>query len=127
MYRWTDESGRVHYGDRPPQGEGTPVELDAAHEPTSESSGAEAHPIPRERLLRAFEKERRERRERARRRALEQEARAQRCATARDNLHEIQSARYLYEGEGEQRLVLSEEERRDVTEQWREAVRRWCD
>ena len=30
IYKWVDEDGRVHYGDRPPEGEGKAIELDSS-------------------------------------------------------------------------------------------------
>ncbi|NIR30986.1 MAG: DUF4124 domain-containing protein [Gammaproteobacteria bacterium] len=132
VYRWIDDTGRVHYGDRPPTEEAAPVDVEAASQPEPDSPATETRRTRRERLLRAFEKERRERRARERRREREREVRAHRCAVARSNLREVQSARYLYEEEEEEeerdrRVVLSDGERREVTRRWREAVRNWCD
>lgn len=126
VYRWTDDSGRVHYGDRPPAGGGAQLTM-----PGSAPAPAPVAPSRREsqrRLLDALETEREERRQEA---AAEQERRRQgeqRCALARDHLRSLQEAGRLYQVERDgQRRYLSDDERALAIEQARREVRTSCD
>lgn len=125
VYKWTDESGRVHYGDKPPDDSAVPVEIRKS--PPSEHD-MEKRRQKRRRLLEVFDEERRrekKEREAARR---EEEKRSKRCAEARKQLEKIINAGFLFEKTDDPRnpRVLTEEERSAETERLRKQVEKWC-
>lgn len=125
VYKWTDESGRVHYGDKPPD-EGA-VQVEIREDPPPEHDMEERRQ-KRRRLLEIFNEDRRrekEERETARR---EEEKRSKRCAEARKRLEKIINASFLYEKTDDPRnpRVLTEEERSAETERLRRQVEKWC-
>lgn len=126
VYKWTDANGNVHFGDRPPQRGAEAVPM-----PDAASTAAPASPQERlerqRRLLRAFDEERRQRRD-ARAHAQQDATRRQRlCAEARDDLHNREVASGLYRlGPDGQRVFLSDEERVQATAEARAAVAQWC-
>lgn len=128
VYRWTDEEGVVHYGDRPPaQGGGEAVDLRPS-ELGPDHPEVRARRERRERLLRAFAKERRERQEKAEAERREREQRERNCRTARENLRKVRQARYVYREaeDSAERTVLSDAERAEVRAKWEAQTERWC-
>lgn len=126
VYKWTDAEGRVHFGDRPPQGGAETV-------PMPEKMGDDPVATPEERLekqrrlLNAFEEERRQKRD-AQAQARQEKAERQRnCAEARDNLLSQETASAVYRlGPDGQRVYLDEGEREQALARARAAVEQWC-
>lgn len=121
LYRWTDENGRVHFGDRPPEEEDHAAEQIEVQQPKPIGQGTDLQQI-NERLqeLRDQESERTERQEaRAESRA---QAREEACEEARDR-HVRLGRRFLYRREdGDTYSVSTEEAARD-----REELKQWID
>jgi len=132
VYKWTDEQGRVHYGDCPP--------------PRCNSTEVDLGTRPRqERLDQAreqFESQREERQRREQnRRHLEETERLQRqeqqrdaaqrrnyCQLARSDLRRLEMQRAVYyTDEQGNRVYLDDEERTRYMQQTREDIRRYCD
>ncbi len=126
VYRWVDEKGRVHYGDRPAGDRAERVELHTR--PAGEDPGMEQRRKKQQKLLEVLEEERREKEaERARARA-EQEAREQDCKKARERLSRYQNANFIYtRNEDGSRVILEGEEYERVLREAREAVQRFCE
>jgi hypothetical protein len=126
VYKWTDAEGRVHFGDRPPQGEAETVPM-----PGRTGDAPVATPEERlekqRRLLNAFEEERRQKRD-AQAQARQEKAERQRnCAEARDNLHSQETASAVYRlGPDGERVYLDEGEREQALARARAAVAQWC-
>lgn len=126
VYKWTDAEGRVHFGDRPPQGGAETVQM-------SEKADNDPAATPEERLekqrrlLHAFEEERRQKRD-AREQARRDKAERQRnCAEARDNLHSQETASAVYRlGPDGERVYLDDAEREQALARARAAVEQWC-
>jgi hypothetical protein len=74
VYRWTDEAGRVHFGERPPPGGAERIELQQQAAPPPGDTGMAERRARQQRMLEAFEYER----ERKRQRALETQQSQQR-------------------------------------------------
>ena len=64
VYKWADEQGRIHYGDRPGHSNASSVGTRAPPAPTLDTEAAERR-VQQRRLLEAFVEERREQKERA--------------------------------------------------------------
>ncbi|SFR86657.1 protein of unknown function [Marinobacter daqiaonensis] len=108
VYRWTDENGVVHYGDREPSGRS--AEKVSVKSGTSRSSEERASPQAQ---VEAMEKNEAERTRRENESAVEEARRKQReanCQAAEANLQIIRSnARIRVEENGEQRYLTPEE------------------
>lgn len=131
FYRWLDDQGRVHFGDRPPAGQGEALSLPADKAPPvkidQRQRDAERRKA-RQRLLEVYEEERRAG-ELARRQAQQQAVkRQQRCLQARRKVSTYERSQALYDRQPDgSRRYLSGPERRAEIENARQAVQRWCD
>ncbi|MCK0164990.1 DUF4124 domain-containing protein [Marinobacter sp. S6332] len=109
VYKWTDEDGVTHFGDRQPVGSNS--ETVNVRSGTS-SAASNNRPSPQERLGELEEQKRKEA-EREKESAVEAARRKQReanCETARSNLEVIQNnARIRIEENGEMRYLTPEE------------------
>lgn len=109
VYKWTDENGVTHFGDRQPVGAST--ETVNVRSGTS-SAASDGRPTPQERLG-ELEKQQKEEAEREKESTLEAARRKQReanCKTARSNLKVIQNnARIRIEENGEMRYLTPDE------------------
>jgi len=125
IYKWTDEQGRVHYGDRP---EGKQVVQ------ISTTSGPAPDPTQEQRLqqqrqlLNVFEEDRQKLKQA---RTDEKAARATRqanCDRARTRLAEMQNARFIYveSQDPDNPLVLSERETAKALATAKHDVELWC-
>jgi hypothetical protein len=126
IYKWVDEQGRVHYGDRPnEQAETVDIKDQApSTESTSDESSRREH---RQRLLKSMQQEReRKQAQREQAQAAEQEA-MRRCANAREQLENIASAGFLYRRNPKgERVIFTDEERARATAQAEAAVKQYC-
>jgi hypothetical protein len=130
VYKWVDEQGRVHYGERPPvrtQAQEMQIKEAPLEDLPVEDDGA-ARSDTTQRLLRAFEDEREQKKAQQQKRRDEQEKRQRNCALARDRLRRYQSASSLYnlDKQGERRF-LSDAERTAYEQSAQQDVARWCD
>lgn len=109
VYRWTDENGVTHYGDREPTGRAA----DKVNIRTGQSSGQPAQQSSPQEQVRALDEQQAEHTRRANETAAEEARRKQReanCATARSNLQVLRTnARIRIEEDGEQRYLTPEE------------------
>jgi len=127
VYKWTDAQGRVHYGDRAPNEEAEPIDIN----PHSNSTSGVADDAQRQentrRLLRAFEEENRIKQEQQRKQQAQASKRTKRCAEARDRQRRYHDARALYDfDEQGKRYILSEEQRRQAEARAARDVQQWC-
>lgn len=109
VYRWTDENGVTHFGDREPTGR----QADRVSVRTGRLSGNAAERASPQEQVRALDEQREESARRANETAVEEARRKQReanCATARSNLQVLSTnARIRIEEDGEQRYLTPEE------------------
>jgi hypothetical protein len=129
VYKWVDEQGRVHYGERPParaQAQEMQIKEAPLEELPVEDDGA-ARSDKTQRLLRAFEEEREQKKAQQQKQRDEQEKRQRNCALARDRLRRYQNASSLYnlDKQGE-RHALSDAERTASEQSAQQEVARWC-
>lgn len=128
VYKWTDEQGRVHYGDKPPEQGARSVDVDPG--PASGSplpSDAERRDKTR-RLLRAYEEERRIKQQREQRQEAKAAERRKRCAWARDRLRRYRQAGRLYDLDDQgNRKILDDSQRQQAEARAAQDVSQWCD
>ncbi len=125
VYRWVDDQGKVHYGDRPPsEDKAKPIELESA--PVPEPDDDERRAKTR-RLLDAMESERNREKEQAAQAKAEKARRERNCQVARRHVALYQRANKISRvgAEGE-RTYLSDEERDQALTHARSLVDRWC-
>jgi hypothetical protein len=124
VYKWTDEQGRVHYGDRPTHSNASSVGTTAP--PASDPAAVERR-VQEQRLLEAFAEERREQKERAVKAEQDEKTRVANCARARDQVRGIQTAGQVYELDGQgNRRYLDDTRRSSALARARENVAHWC-
>lgn len=131
VYKWVDENGKVHYGDRPPaKSTSKSVEVAPATPSTGTAPTAAERAARQQQLLRAFAAERAER-ERARsekKEALvEKKALRRKCARARDKVDRLRVASgvYDYDDQGN-RQYLDEQQRAQLIERLNGEIARNC-
>lgn len=127
VYKWVDEQGKVHYGERPRGAQAEELKI----KPQSEAQTKPIDPAHRlerqKRLLQSYENKR-QAEKKQRQKSAEVEAENQRkCTEARDQLKGYEEARYLYnlDGKGE-RKILTDAERAKETAELRDAIRKYC-
>lgn len=128
IYKWTDENGTVHYGDRP-IGANSAVRLDIISEPTD--------PERVQQIVQARNDARAERREADAARAANEpspeelrakaEERAEKCTEYKDRLQKFVTSRRLYRhDENGERVYLDEEQTLAARAGVQEKVEEYC-
>lgn len=128
IYKWTDENGTIHYGDRP-SGAHSAVRLDITSEPTD--------PERVQQIVQARNDARAERQEAEATRAAnapspeelraESEERAQKCTEYKDRLQKFVTSRRLYRhDENGERVYLDEEQTLAARADVQEKVEEYC-
>jgi hypothetical protein len=134
VYKWTDENGKVHFGDRPPveqETEQVAVPTGATSAGGEEASAVENNTNRQEttqRLLDQYAAERDEKRKAAHKKKEEKAQQKANCAVAKDNLRNFQEHGRIYKllPNGE-RYYYSAAEREQALARARAEVKRWCD
>lgn len=125
IYKCRDAQGNMHYADKPCEGESTVFTPRVAPKVDENS---EQRMRKTQRLLRAYQEESIQKREQEAEVREEKQARKRNCARARDRYEGYIRASRIYRLDDEgNRVVYSDEERSQTTEQARLEVERWCD
>lgn len=125
VYKWTDENGSVHYGDRPPTGSER-HEMQLRQTPAVDPD-VNIRQQRTARLLQSFAAEREEKQaERAASAARKKELEA-RCAQARETQQKYENSAFIYtrDAAGE-RVILNDDEHAAAMDDARAAVDTWC-
>jgi hypothetical protein len=129
VFKWVDEEGVTHYGERSPQGQkAQPVETKpiTAPVPGSSPGGTQDSEYWKDKNLQ-FQQRRIQREQQAEREQQEAQERQRLCNVARDNLRQMESARRVYDlNEKGERVYLDEARRSTSIEQARGRVTRSC-
>ncbi len=94
VYRWVDEHGNVHFGDRPSGEQAEAVELDERALNVQEVSGERLE--QQKKILDAYAEERRVRKEQAAQAAAQAEERRQACHEVRDQLRQMRDGGFVW-------------------------------
>ena len=128
VYKWIDDNGKVHYGDRP-QASQPAVEMQVDNAPAAKSYSDDgmSRAEKRERLLQAMEEDRVEKQEqRDKQKALSQQNR-QKCNRYRDRMRHYQRASALYNlDKNGNRVYVSDAERARSTKNLQAKINRYC-
>ena len=129
VYKWVDNEGKVHYGDRPPAFGGSESIRIEAQDPGAAAAGQQ-RVKEQQRLLDAMKADREEREAKHRERAKQRETAARQirqCEAARKQLREVRDANWLWENKPDgSRRILTAEERAGAEEQLEAAIARHC-
>lgn len=112
-YRWVDENGQTHFGDRPPAG-AVSDEVKVTPAPVDEDAAARARKVRMNEFLEQSEKDRAERNEAKARQEAAAEERQARCEQLRGRLKYLKSVSKIYRinNDGERVYVDDEENER---------------
>lgn len=127
IYRWVDEKGQVHYGDRPQQKQNS-QQIKIKPKPASNSSGAPRNlQQEQQKFLRSLEAERQEREEQRARQAKQDEEKQKKCHKARDDLRLYSETNILYElDKNGQRRTLNDQEYKNVLAETQKLIDKYC-
>nr|WP_255774568.1 DUF4124 domain-containing protein [Microbulbifer zhoushanensis] len=121
LYRWVDEQGNVHFGDRPP-GEARAEDLSGKLAPVNSADATSA----RSRNSSGDASLQRDYQENQRRQRLKQQQESRRaCALARNRLRILQGPVALVDGNGEE-IRMSERERQRRAKELEREITRLC-
>jgi hypothetical protein len=127
VYKWVDENGVTHYGERPPQGQkASPV----AATPSAGPSPSQAKPQGAQDWQDQnidFQRRRIQRKQQAEREQQDAATRQRRCNLAKDDLQQMESVERLYDlNEKGERVYLGDAERKAEIERARQYIARNC-
>ncbi len=124
IYRWVDESGQVHFGDRPAGTSASRVAAPPAHRVDTD---LQQRYQKRRKLLNAFQEEHEQERQEELVAREEAMTREKNCTIARDTLRAYLESATLYRlDEKGNRVNLSDAERTRAESKAREDVTYWC-
>lgn len=128
IYKWVDEDGNVHYGDRP-TGEPGVERMAIASRPTNRENVDSGVAARLEREAQREESREAAAAEKQRDEELQAEAaeRAEKCTTYRDRLQKFLTSRRLYrEDDNGERVYLDEGQMQSAREKVQEQVEEYC-
>ncbi len=125
IYKWVDDQGKVHYGDKPvADSKQVEVKEEASK---GQKISAEERRERRQRLLDAFAEDREKKKEQKAKQAKKQAKINRQCVLARDHLKNYRKAGSLYKLDKDgNRIILSSEERRLTTERLQAQIDKYC-
>lgn len=127
VYKWVDEKGVTHYGERPPQGQkARPVDTALPTGPrTSPAKPESSQDWQKENI--EFQKRRIEREQQTEREQTEVKEKQRRCILARDDLRQMESVERLYDlNDKGERVYLDDAARKAEIERARQSIARNC-
>ena len=128
VYKWVDEQGDVHYGDKPDsvQSEQLKIQQQSPSTPTNNLSDAERRQY-QQKLLESMTYERQQKEQAKAKDKKEREKAKQKCDKAKQKLTKMKQAGYLYsKNEQGERLVLDDEQHKAATAQVEAAIKKHC-
>ena len=109
VYKWVDEHGQTHYGEKPPAANATEVKIQNA--PKADTNALKRNEES-DKLLKVYEEERSIKNEETQKAAEEDKKRAEKCMMAENELQDMQQAGISYydlDDKGERKYLSDEE------------------
>ncbi len=127
IYKWTDDKGQVHYGDKPNGASGA-KEINVNTNNTSGIMPDDANlDKKRQRLLDAMQEDRQEKEQQRKKEQAEAEYRQRRCVYLRDRLRSIQAATGVYKLDDKgNRVFLSNQGRKQSEASLQQQINQYC-
>ena len=129
IYKWVDENGKVHFGDRPPANAEGSQEIEVKTAPvTDHRDPTDAQRRERRRrLLESFENERAEKKQAAAEEKERKKKNARQCTVAKHNLDLIKRAGYIYDlDESGEKVIYSDEEKDKEISDLQKSIKKYC-
>ena len=125
IYKWVDENGNTHFGDKPPNQAAEEIEISTK---ATVDDDMEERRQKQQRLLEVFDEERQEKKAKKAEQKQEEIKRKAKCSEARKYLQEVKDAGFLYNDTGDPNNpeILSNAEREKTTAKAQARVERWC-
>jgi len=126
VYKWTDEQGNVHFGDRPTSSQAEQIKLKKYPKSSGPTSSSTQPKVTQQQLLNMYQQEREKKKAEKKKQKEEAKTLALKCARARDNLSQYEGSR-LYEvlPSGERRY-FSDEEHSQTISNLKKNIKRHC-
>ena len=126
VYKWVDENGKVHYGDKPTTDAANEVKVNKTKSTEGSRNSAERKNL-QQRFLKAREDERNEK-NKARAEAKQKRAETKlRCTQAKKEYDKYRYAGAIYDkGKDGERKYLSFKKREEYERSLSDAVQKWC-
>ncbi len=125
VYKWVDEQGKVHYGDRPESAQSQQLQIQSAPPPDPD---AVERMERSQRMLNEYSDDQAEQKKKREAREQEEARRKANCELARKRLDDYEHASTLYvtDPNGERRY-MNEDEQKKALDISRAEVKKWCD
>ncbi len=128
IYKWVDDNGQVHYSEQAPDRQRAAQEIRLPrHAPPTATVSPEQRKQKRDNLLRAFDEERKLRKQAKAKKNQQDVRRQHNCILARDKLKNYQRATVLYDlDETGKRIYLSDAQRSRAEANLKSKISEWC-
>ena len=125
VYKWTDDKGRVHYGDKPVTNS---KQIDISEQKNTRNNLSKAEREERrQRLLETFAVDRAEKKERQKKQDAQNKKINRQCANARDQLKNYNRSSRLYDlNDKGERVIFSDKERQQAIDQLSANIKKYC-
>lgn len=127
IYKWIDNDGKVHYGERPPDGKGQQITPPKAPpRAATPAVTSDSQHDATQKLLESFDKDRKAKAEAKARTAKEQEVRAKNCSRARKRVATLSMGRIFEVDDNGERHYLSDAELDQRRQKAQATIEKWC-
>jgi hypothetical protein len=89
VYKWVDDKGEVHYGDRPKGDQDAPISIDTSS--ASKADAQESEKAKTQKLIDAMDKSRKEQAKLNKKKLADQRKQDDKCLKERDKLHKLEA------------------------------------
>jgi hypothetical protein len=126
IYKWMDENGKIHYGDRPTGESNRAREVKVSKTPAVDASVNRRNERT-ERLLEGYRQDREEKQEQRKALIAETVEREENCAIAKDSQFKYEHAASIYtKEENGERVVLTDEQHAKTLTEAQSETEKWC-
>ena len=124
IFKWVDEQGRIHYGDKPVENsESITVDTDKKGNMNTGPSREEK----RKRLLDAMQEDNERNQKEEKKNKEKKQKQKRKCLWAKDRLQRLERASYMYDLDSKgNKVIASNEQRSTKTEQLRKSIKKYC-
>ncbi len=132
IYKWTDEQGVVHFGDRPDNTENSATQPATLYKvpknnTANVSSSNKERAIKQQKLLDSFQADRRAKKELRDKKRKQAKNKKYNCQVATDKLKRYQNASKIYvRNEVGEKVYLDDKQRQQETELMNQQMIKWC-
>ncbi|VAW63203.1 hypothetical protein MNBD_GAMMA11-2319 [hydrothermal vent metagenome] len=124
VYKWVDEQGKTHYGDKPVNN-AQQMEMDT--EAKGHINTGQTRENKRRRLIDAFEEDRTRDNEEKQKKRQKKEKYKRKCVWTKDRLRRYERARYLYDLDSDgNRVVIPDVDRQKSMDALRRQAKKYC-